>query len=112
MYHHVPNKACINCGAENPTGTLVTQDNDYFKIDCSKCSQRLFEGIIARDGEPADVPPWINIPDFPRARDEIPDDVSWTQWEIYWSPHSHAVVLNGVLVAGDSDFYNLVTDHL
>jgi hypothetical protein len=112
MYHHVPNKSCINCGAENPAGTLVTQDDDYFRIDCKKCDRGLFEGIIARDGEPANVPPWITVPDFPRATDVIPDEVSWTRWEIYWSARSHAVALNGVLVGGDTDFYDLVTDHL
>lgn len=112
MYHHVPNKQCLNCGVENPAGVIRVQDNDYIRGDCKDCGQTLFEGVIALDGDPADVPPWVRMPDNEPANMEVGDHVDWHTWELFWNREHTTAALNGVPVAGDAGFYTFISNLL
>lgn len=107
MIFRSTNESCFTCGVQVPTDVNQEGQGAEEAYYCPDCGDRVLNGIVQRNGELR--PSSLNVPPIvPVSVCQLPDDVNWQTWELWWIGSAYLSRINGRIIGGDEQFAEYV----
>lgn len=102
-----PQKACFCCGGQIPNDVKREKFGDYYDFRCAKCGVSVLQGIVASNGQPAEVPP----PAQRRTQNIIlGNETDWRTAEHWWTNTEEVSLIHGRCIRGNEDLVKYINE--